>query len=88
MVTDSKAAIKRAKAFFNEVFPDVKDLKLEEVERSGDSHRYWLVTFSFARPDLTVLGTPVTNPHRDYKTVTINAKTGEPIAVKIRVLAQ
>jgi len=84
---NSKTAIERAKAYFNEIFSSVKDLRLEEIERSSDNTN-WLVTFSLARPDLTILGAPVTNPHRDYKTVSIDAKTGEPVAIKMRVMAQ
>ena len=84
---DSRTAIERAKSYVKEVFSDIKDLRLEEIERSSD-RKHWLVTFSFSRPDLTILGESFTNPHRDYKTVTVDANTGEPISVKIRELSQ
>lgn len=87
MSLDSKAAIKRAMAYLNEIFVGVKDLRLEEIERSS-SQKQWLVTFSFARPDLTLFGSSFTNPQRDYKTVTLDASTGEPLAVKMKVLSQ
>lgn len=56
MTIDSKTAIERAKAFINDIFSNVKDLRLEEIERSSDQ-KNWLVTFSFPRPDFTVLRT-------------------------------
>ncbi len=82
---DSKNAISRASAYFTEVFPQAKQVQLEEIELSED-RRYWLVTFSFPKPELTIFGALVANPNRDYKTVKVDAATGEPVGVKIRAL--
>lgn len=83
MPLDSKTAVKKAKAYLNEIFVNVKDLRLEEIERSPD-RKHWLVTFSIARPDLTLFGSSFPNPERDYKAVTLDANTGEVLAVKIK----
>ena len=83
---DSKTAISRASAYLGEIFPQAKEVQLEEIELS-DNRKHWLVTFSFPKPELVIFGAPVANPNRDYKTVKVDAATGEPVAVKIRVLS-
>jgi hypothetical protein len=66
---------------------DIRDVLLEEVERSTDANR-WLVTLSFARPaDVApsirdVLGGP--DYVRLYKVAELNASTGELISLKMR----
>jgi len=86
MIIDSKSAVQQATAYFRELFPSAQDVRLEEVELSPDGES-WLVTFSFAKPELTVFGALVSNPNRDYKVVKIDAKTGTPQGVKIRLFS-
>jgi hypothetical protein len=81
---DSKDAVKQAMAYFRELFPTAQDPRLEEVERSPDA-QYWLVTISFAKPDVILFGAAVTNPNREYKIVKLNAKTGSPEGIKMRL---
>jgi hypothetical protein len=81
---DIKTAVSVAKAFLAELFPDkAKDILLEEVERVGDN---WLITLSFPGRDVTLFGTPLPSQAREYKTVEVDATTGKPKSVKIRVL--
>jgi len=87
MPLDSKTAIERARTYLSEIFLNVKDLRLEEIEPSSD-HKHWLITFSLARPELSLFGSSFANPQRDYKIVTLDASTGEPLAVKMKVLRQ
>lgn len=86
MRIDSKTAVKLAGTYFRELFPTVQDMRLEEVELSSDG-QFWLVTYSFAKPELTVFGSAFANPQRDYKVVKLDANTGEPQGVKIRLFA-
>ena len=83
---DSKTAVQKAKTYFSDLFPSASDVRLEEVERSVDGLS-WLVTFSFAKPEIVVFGSPFANPHRDYKMVKLDSNTGEPQGVKIRAFA-
>ena len=86
MRIDSKTAVKLADTYFRELFPAVKDMRLEEVELSTDG-QFWLVTYSFAKPEITLFGSPIANPQREYKVVKLDASTGEPQGVKIRLFA-
>ncbi len=62
--------------------PVLRDLLLEEVERSGGN---WLVTLSFTRPSGTALGA-IMAPTRAFKRVRIDAATGEFKGMEIRTL--
>jgi hypothetical protein len=84
MRIDSKSAVQQATSYFRDLFPTAQDLRLEEVELSTDG-KFWLVTFSFAKPELNVFGAFVSNPARDYKVVKIEAETGIPQGVKMRL---
>jgi hypothetical protein len=84
MRIDSKAAVQQAGSYFRDLFPTAQDVRLEEVELSPDG-KFWLVTYSFAKPDLAVFGALVSNPSRDYKVVKIEAETGIPQGVKIKL---
>lgn len=86
MRIDSKSAVQKALLYFQELFPAAEDVRLEEVELSPDA-QCWLITYSFAKPELTIFGTRMTNPQRDYKVVKLDAQTGEPQGIKIRLFA-
>lgn len=71
---------------------DLQDLLLEEVEFSQESNQ-WLVTIGFSLKEKTEEAAPLIVSStknrllsRRYKVVEIDAKTGEPISMKIRVL--
>jgi hypothetical protein len=60
--------------------PRRTNLRLEEVEKRG---QHWLITLSM--PSDNPLG--FLAQHRDYKTFTVDADTGEVLSMKIRELA-
>jgi len=79
----AKEAAQRAQAFLRDLLGEVSNIRLEEVELSGDE-RHWLITLSFIgqgvdRPHpLTFLGiTPA------YKQFEVDAQTGEVRAMRI-----
>lgn len=81
---DVKNAVTIATTFLGDLYPDKRDsITLEEVEHLGNA---WNVTLSFPGRDMTFLGAPITGK-REYKTVEIDDSTGEPRAMKIRVLS-
>ena len=93
-----KEAVRIAFEYVRELYAPEQliDLRLEEVELS-DSGKYWFVTIGFSRPELkkqqrevepaagSVLS--LLRPQtldREYKVVTINAKSGDVQSMKIR----
>ena len=68
---------------------NLRNVMLEEIERSEDSGR-WLVTLGFDMgfsPPSTYFITDLLNtkkPQRIYKTIEIDEKTGEALAMKMR----
>lgn len=89
---DVKQAVRIATNKLRELYNDVelKDLLLEEVEKSGNT---WLVTLGFTRPVtdagglLSVLATPSPAQRlslRAYKRMRIDASTGEFEKMEIR----
>ena len=85
---DVRFATKRAVEYFEQLFKNgAQNVRLEEVEISDDE-RYWYVTLGFDLPPL-----PSTSglaqvlsgrPERQYKTLKVDAATGEVLSVKIR----
>ncbi|MCP5519790.1 MAG: hypothetical protein H7A45_21325 [Verrucomicrobiales bacterium] len=85
-------AVRTALKFFADSFKSQspQDIQLEEIEMSDDGSR-WLITVGYENPTLTrqVL-TPLRQlvdarvAPRRYKVVTIDARTGHPVAIKIR----
>lgn len=74
--------------FSDEIVYEVTHRVLEEVELSEDE-KYWLVTFSLLRKQAQMAPVEMikgTAYERVYKTVKVDAKTGEPVALKIRNL--
>ena len=68
------------------------DLRLEEIELSDDG-KYWSVTYGFTVTERNLGDNPLLGSlasglrsRRDYKTIAIDAQTGEPLSMKIRAL--
>jgi hypothetical protein len=62
---------------------ELRDLLLEEVERSG---RVWQVTLGFTRPGRGQGIGAIMVPQRAYKRIRIDAETGEFLGMEIRQL--
>jgi hypothetical protein len=95
---DVKKAVEVAIEYIEDLYSseDVADIALEEVELSEDE-RYWLITIgitrTYSKPLEKVTVSPVFIPlsktyttNRDYKTIKIDANTGEAKSLKIRNL--
>jgi len=85
---DVKAAVGRALAFFEDLFPKVYAVRLEEIDRQGDD---WLVTIGYLEtppPSKLDALDPMArfreHGERVYKVMKVDAKTGEVHSMKIR----
>jgi len=85
-----KQAVKLARRYFDDIYVEDKleNVLLEEIELT-DGDRVWQVTFGYDTE--RVLETPNSSLFgksariiRDYKTVQVDARTGDLIAIKIR----
>jgi hypothetical protein len=80
----AKDAVTRAMTYAVELFTDAEGIRLEELERSGQS---WQVTLSFQRKG--TLGFLASLPgSRDYKVFTVRDQDGEVTSVKVRELSE
>jgi hypothetical protein len=84
---DVKQAVKTAIDYFKNLYADspFSNLLLEEVELTEDE-TYWLITLSYSYPTDDKLMSAIAPLKRGYKTLKINASTGEVISMKIRTL--
>ncbi|MBC8151899.1 MAG: hypothetical protein H7Z72_03220 [Bacteroidetes bacterium] len=94
-----KEAAQGAADFCQQLFPDAKDMLLEEVERDEDG-KFWLITISFLAaavkqvdftgPGLLALSESMeklsSRRERRYKSLKVDAQTGEVVSMKIREL--
>ena len=88
---DVKTAVARAVEYISELLPKgtVRNLRLEEVERTDDDE-HWLVTLGYSAPKDE--GEEDLNPflgsqsEREYKQFEIDAQTGEVSAMRIRTI--
>jgi hypothetical protein len=86
---DVKQAVAAAISAVQNLFAgqDIRDLLLEEVEKSEDD-RHWRVTISFARliEGGNALRTALAGPeyNRFYKVIELDAVTGNLVSMKIR----
>ncbi len=88
-----KEAVKAAMQFLADTLEGerLENPRLEELELSDDNE-YWYITVSFFRNNpraafaASLGATGVSSEGRDYKTVTVNAKTGTVKSMKIRQL--
>ena len=53
------------------------DISIEEIELSSDE-MYWLITLGHPRTFIV--------PSKDYKVIKVDAKTGEVISMKMRIV--
>lgn len=86
MITINEAA-QAADTFIREVYGDVEETQLEEIE-TDDSRNYWFITLSFVTRDMTKNPTgplaSFTNPYqRKFKTLIVDATSGEVTKMKI-----
>lgn len=80
----TKDAIEAAIAFLQEIYPDVSDFLVEEIELKG---RLWKITLSF--PSLNVKGAfanSLLGSPRTYKSLEIDTEKGTVISMKIRTV--
>ena len=89
-----KVAVAAAIAYVKELYEGIslRDLLLEEIEYSDASDK-WLVTIGFSLPETKEVSTSVILPSRTsrelsrrYKTVIIDAASGDPDSMKIRTV--
>ena len=83
---DVKTAVQKALGYYNELMPATMpgSILLEEVELVENGHPVWHVTFS-APPVQHTLAS-LSGRDRAYKTITIDAETGEFRSMKMRPL--
>jgi hypothetical protein len=88
-MVDVKQAVKSAESYARELFADtdLRHLRLEEVELSGDG-RLWNVTLGWVEPAVMqpglVLNGSVQKLPRIYKLFEVDAESGKVNAMKIR----
>ncbi len=81
---DVKEAVRIATGALRDLYENIelRDLLLEEVERSG---KVWRVTLGFARPG-SGIGIGAFMQQRAFKRIRIDADTGEFLGMEIRQL--
>jgi hypothetical protein len=80
MNINMKTAVQTAAAFLTEMFPEIVDVRLEEVQVS-DSGPWWDVVLSYLPSSYSAM--LVNEPKRIFKLVEIDYDTGEPHALKM-----
>lgn len=90
-----KEAVRKASDYLQELYSytdvSLPDLRLEEVVLSEDG-RQWLITFGFTTSESMPVGNGIfrdmvtTQARREYKVISVDARTGEAISMKIREL--
>lgn len=83
---DVKTAVRIATSYFDQLIQrKYTDLAVEEVEKTDDD-RFWLVTigYSVVPTDRSPLAAFQSQGVREYKTIRIDAQSGEPISMKVR----
>lgn len=81
-----KIAVTEAVRFFEDMFPNAKDIRLEEVELS-DEGPWWDVTLSYAAPPTSTsyaLASVIGQPERVYKIIRLDREDATVRSMKIR----
>lgn len=79
---DMKAAVQSAIAFAQEMLPDAKDIRLEEVEPSSGGG--WSVVISYATNQSSTFAVlRGEEGSRSYKKIAIDSETGRPQSLKV-----
>jgi hypothetical protein len=74
-----KEAVTAAAGFVGELFPNAKDVRLEEIVAQGP---VWHVVVSFTAQEST-LSQMLSQPQRTFKQVEVQRDSGEPIALRV-----
>ncbi|WP_018618943.1 hypothetical protein [Spirosoma luteum] len=82
-------AAKNALNFYKDIYPEISGELIEEVEFDS-TRQYWLITLSFPMK-VDNSQSPLSNIlqpkfERKYKTFEVDAKNGEVVSMKIRLL--
>lgn len=91
---DVKTAVQKALGYFHQLMPAPPDavtipnggILLEEVELVEDGRPEWHITFSAPSPLGHLTLASIAGRDRAYKTITIDAETGDFRSMKIRPL--
>ena len=75
-----KDAVKGAGEFVTELFPEAKDVRLEQVERHM---ALWQVIMSFKIGETSGLSAALGQQNRLFKEVDVDADSGEPTALRM-----
>ena len=87
-MVDVKQAIREVIAYFAELYPQMGNVHLEEVELSEDE-RFWYITIGYTPPNEKVTGLyELFGSKREYKIFKVNSETGKVISMKIREVAR
>lgn len=77
---DMKGAVQAAFAFTKDMFPQAKDIRLEEVEPGSVG---WTVVISFTTGEPTTLSQVLGSTPRTYKTIAIESENGQAQSLKV-----
>ncbi len=77
---DVKTAVRAATTFVGDLFPEAKDIRLEEVEPSSNQ---WSVVVSFKSGESPNLAAVMGNDPRLFKQVVVDSESAEPVSLKI-----
>ncbi len=85
---DVKQATRIAFEYLNDLYPEIRDTLLEEVELTEDE-KYWLITLSYIPrvPEKTLSVFAAMSGPRKYKLLKVETGTGKVWAMKIRNVA-
>jgi hypothetical protein len=88
-MVDVNQAVTQASTHLRLLIPAAQKITLEEVEITEDDN-FWLITLSFIDPnkeDGASLAHALSGrPHRSYRVIKLNRKTGELRSMKMREL--
>lgn len=78
-MANMKEAVGVAAKFVADLFPEARDIRLEEIVADGS---VWNVVLSFM-PIENTLASMLGNPQRLFKTVEVQRDSGEPLALRV-----
>jgi hypothetical protein len=82
MLISIKRAVTTAQEFVADMFPEARDIRLEEVAYL-ENYDEWEVTLSFPSGEEKTFANALAGQPRLFKTVRINANNGEPLSLKV-----
>ena len=82
---DAKEAHLKAREHLMAFFPEAENVQLEEVERSANKAQ-WLITLSYEGVSNSVASSLLVGKGVLYKIFTLDAKTGEVLSMKTRII--